>query len=151
MTNYLCNDITENLDDYNIKEKNKTKSEFVLELSNILEFEIKNFINNFQGENLIVVGNYGRWDGNYKVCKSIKNSKELISFLNQWDYYRLYEENNKVKITCYDHDGHSYFELKQVRKMFEENYNNIIEIIKPNTVEKYFKRITKNQMKKFFN
>ena len=94
---------------------------------------------------------YGRWDGRFDVCKPISNGEELINFLGQWDFYKLYEEDNKVKINCSDHDGSSYFELKQLRKTFQGDYGNIIDFIRPNTVEKYFKRITRKQMQNFLN
>ena len=109
------------------------------------------FINTFSGENLMVVGTYGRWNGKFEVCKPIENSEELINFLSQWDYYKLYEENNKIQIICSDHDGTSYFELKQLRKKYQYDYRDIIENIKPEKVEKFFKRITKKEMENFLN
>lgn len=162
--NYLCNDINEAYDEktqeemlieykdfYGINNEERIDDEFKHYLFNTLEFEAEEFVNNFKGENLIIVGSYGRWDGRFDVCKPINNGEELINFLGQWDFYKLYEEDNKVKINCSDHDGSSYFELKQIRKTFQGDYGNIIDFIRPNTVEKYFKRITKKQMQNFLN
>lgn len=162
--NYLCNDINEAYDEktqeemlieykdfYGINNEERIDDEFKHYLFNTLEFEAEEFVNNFKGENLIIVGSYGRWDGRFDVCKPISNGEELINFLGQWDFYKLYEENNRIKITCADHDGSSYFELKQLRDNFQGHYGNIIDFIRPNTVEKYFKRITRKQMQNFLN
>ena len=162
--NYLCNDINEAYDEktqeemlieykdfYGIDNEERIDDEFKHYLFNTLEFEAEEFTNNFKGENLIIVGSYGRWDGRFDVCKPISNGEELINFLGQWDFYKVYEEDNRIKIKCADHDGSSYFELKQLRKTFQGDYGNIIDFIRPNTVEKYFKRITKKQMQNFLN
>lgn len=165
MTEFLCNDIYESFDEidkrememeykeiHGIGEEEKiSEQEFTNYLSNYLEFIIEDFFNNFKGEELMIVGNYGRWDGRFDVCKPISNGEELINFLGQWDFYKVYEEDNRIKIKCADHDGSSYFELKQLRKTFQGDYGNIIDFIRPNTVEKYFKRITKKQMQNFLN
>lgn len=165
MTEFLCNDIYESFDETTRKEmlmeykemheieenKEISKEEFNSYLSNYLDYIAEDFFDNFKGENLIIVGSYGRWDGRFDVCKPISNGEELINFLGQWDFYKVYEEDNRIKIKCADHDGSSYFELKQLRKTFQGDYGNIIDFIRPNTVEKYFKRITKKQMQNFLN
>lgn len=163
MTNYLCNDVLEVYEErrdemlreykdfYNISEAEEIDEEFTFYLINSLEFEAEDFTNNFKGENLIIVGTYGRWNGEFKVCKPIENAQELVNFLAQWDYYKLFEEKNKIKIECADHDGSSYFELKQLRKKYQYDYEDIIEEIRPNLVDKFFKRISKKEMEEFFN
>ena len=163
MTNYLCNDtfevyeehMEEMLMDYrefnNIPEDIDIDKEFNSYLLDCLNHSVEDFLLTFKGENLMIVGIYGRWDGRFDVCKPIENAKEFINFLSQWDYYKVFEEKNKIKIECANHDGSSCFELKQLRKKYQYDYEDIIEEIRPNSVDKFFKRISKKEMEKFFN
>lgn len=163
MTNYLCNDAFEIYEEckeemlmdfkkYNdIPENEDVNEEFGKYLMDCIDQSIEDFLITFKGENLMVVGIYGRWNGKFDVCKPIENAQKLINFLSQWDYYKLYEENNKIKIECADHDGSSYFELKQLRKKYQYEYEDIIEELRPNLVDKFFKRISKKEMENFLN
>lgn len=163
MINYLCNNafevyeecMEEMLMDYreinNIPEDKDIDREFNSYLLDCLDHSIEDFLLTFKGENLMVVGIYGRWNGKFDVCKPIENAKELINFLSKWDYYKVFEDGNKIKIECSDHDGSSYFELKQLRKKYQYDYEDIIEEIRPNSVDKFFKRISKKEMENFFN
>lgn len=63
---------------------------------------------------LIVTGTVGTWRGNFEGGKFLKNHNDLYSLVKDCDYFKIYYENNKLKMKCSHHDGTNYYTFKEL-------------------------------------
>lgn len=70
-------------------------------------------------EECILVGQLGRWDGNYESHMFIRDVKDLTRAMSNFDYVCIYTEGGKTYFKGSGHDGSSLFELKKIRSKYD--------------------------------
>ena len=68
----------------------------------------------FKDKTVIFIGNLGLWDGTHGVKGKGDFWKLFWKAMKDCDYFRLYDENGHLYLTCSHHDGTNHFEIKVV-------------------------------------
>lgn len=71
--------------------------------------ELKKF---FESETVGFFGSVGRWDGIYKAGKIGDFEQLFWRAIEDCDYFKFYDENGHLYLTCSHHDGTCHFEIK---------------------------------------
>lgn len=94
------------------------------------------FLNN--GENWIIAGKVGRWDGVYSGAFIFKTFDEMFyKVTKDCDYIHFYDENGHLYLSCAHHDGSCSFEIKEVTDKGYDYYNNWENNLDDKRSEKY--------------
>ena len=83
--------------------------------------ELKAF---FESETVGFFGSVGRWDGIYKAGKIGDFEQLFWRAIEDCDYFKFYDENGHLYLTCSHHDGTCHFEIKLVSEKGEEYLDN---------------------------
>ena len=67
-----------------------------------------------QGNDCLLVGVCGRWNGPAEGGKLISNFYDLMSVIGHLDYYKVTDCNGHLIIEGYHHDGRDRYEIKQL-------------------------------------
>ena len=71
------------------------------------------FLNN--GNKWMIFGEIGRWDGIYKAGTMFDTFEEFFyEAAKDCDYWKFYDENGHLYLTCSHHDGTCHYEIKEV-------------------------------------
>ena len=68
----------------------------------------------FDGKEVEFIGSVGRWNGVYKGKARGDFWKLFDDAMTDCDYFRIYDENGHMYLTCSHHDGTNHFEIKVV-------------------------------------
>ena len=87
---------------------------------------LREFFNN--GNKWILVGSVGRWNGVYKYGTLFDTFDDFfyISTEDCW-YWKFYDKNGHLHLTCSHHDGTCHYEIKEVTDkgiQYLENWEN---------------------------
>ena len=74
------------------------------------EYELKKHLLDFDW--FLVVGSCGLWNGNFAGGKFCKNLSEIMQCMKSCDDYEIYDENGRLHIDGWHHDGKNSFECK---------------------------------------
>lgn len=87
-----------------------------------IEFErLKDF---FQGKTVGFFGEVGLWHGTYKAGKIGDFEQLFWRVIEDCDYFKFYDENGHLYLTCSHHDGTNHFEIKELTKKGREYLSN---------------------------
>ena len=76
--------------------------------------ESVNLTNFFKGKTVIMFGSVGRWDGIRSGWDVGEFGKLFYDFTRDCDYWKIYDINGHMYITCSHHDGTNHFEIREV-------------------------------------
>ena len=77
-----------------------------------LETKIDNLL---EGDNLIISGSVGRWDGTNRGYETYPNWQKFIQdFGKDCDYFKVYTNNGHLYVKCSHHDGNNFCEVKRL-------------------------------------
>lgn len=68
----------------------------------------------FDGKEVEFIGAVGLWHGTYKAKERGEFWKLFDRAMTDCDYFRIYDENGHLYLTCSHHDGTNHFEIKVV-------------------------------------
>lgn len=68
----------------------------------------------FDGKEVEFIGAVGLWHGTYKAKERGEFWKLFDKAMTDCDYFRIYDENGHLYLTCSHHDGTNHFEIKVV-------------------------------------
>lgn len=91
------------------------------EISNIKFFEAKH-----SSKYYLIKAKIGRWNGTFDgglVVSGLVNT--FFKIINNEDYFKIYLEGGKLKVTTSNHDASSNFYIKELTDKGREWYNNI--------------------------
>jgi hypothetical protein len=79
----------------------------------------------FDGENWILFGYTGRWDGNYKAgCVFDDFMKMFYTAAKDCDYVKFWDENGHFYLMCSHHDGTNTYEIRKITDRGSEYLKN---------------------------
>lgn len=130
--NYDVNSLYEEAKDYLIEEGNENPTESEIWDEYYLQIQITwddekerltEFFNNI--DNIAFFGEVGRWDEIYKAGKIGSDFWKLFSEATRdCDYWKIWDENGHMYLTCSHHDGSCHFEIKEVTDKGREYLDN---------------------------
>ena len=85
----------------------------------------------YKGNKWMIFGEVGRWDGVYKAGTLFETFEEFFyKATEDCHYWKFYDENGHLYLTCSHHDGTCHYEIKEVTdkgieylENWEYNYN----------------------------
>ena len=94
------------------------------EMESDWEYEKENLIEYFGSETVGFFGDVGLWHGTYKAGQ-IGDFYDLFckAITDCW-YWKFYDVDGHLYLTCSHHDGTNHFEIKQLTKKGREYLNN---------------------------
>lgn len=102
----------------------------------------------FKGKTVGFFGHVGLWHGTYAAGKIGEFWKMFGKATEDCDYWKIYDENGHLYLTCSHHDGTCHFEIKEITDKGREYLNNWEDNWNDNRKESYvhgqiFKRYSK--------
>ena len=92
----------------------------------------------FDGKTVGFFGSVGRWNGTRKGGYIGEFWNSFYEAMKDCDYFKIYDENGHMYLTCSHHDGTNHFEIKIVNdrgKQYVENWlDNIFDSREPSYV-----------------
>ena len=87
------------------------------------KYELEKFFKN--GNKWILVGSVGRWDGIYRAGTLFDTFDDFFYEAAQdCQYWKFYDENGHLYLTCSHHDGTCHYEIKEVTDEGQRYYEN---------------------------
>jgi hypothetical protein len=78
------------------------------------KYELEQFFLN-NGNKWMIFGEVGRWDGTYKAGTMFDTFEDFFyKAAKDCDYWKFYDENGHLYLTCSHHDGTCHYEIKEV-------------------------------------
>lgn len=87
-----------------------------------VKYELNKF---FKGKTVGFFGKVGRWNGTRKGGYIGEFWDSFYEAMKDCDYFKIYDENGHMYLTCSHHDGTNHFEIKIVNdkgKQYVENW-----------------------------
>lgn len=97
--------------DEDVYDERRVQTEFDWECaSDELKAHLKDF------DIFLVVGTCGLWNGNFAGGKFCRNLDEVMQCMKSCDDYEIYDENGRMYITGWHHDGTNNFAVKTLTR-----------------------------------
>ena len=84
------------------------------EMENWWDDEKENISGFFKGKTVVFFGSIGRWNGVFKGSIHGEFWDCFYKAIKDCDYWKIYDENGHLYLTCSHHDGTCHFEIAEV-------------------------------------